>query len=455
MCQSVLVAGAGISGIQAARLLGKSGTHVILYDGNADKDREALLRELPEGSELVLGELPEEILLRISYCVISPGISLEAAFTDQLRAAGIEIIGEIELAFRFEQGSVIGITGTNGKTTTTTLAGDIMRAYLGEGKAFTVGNIGRPYTEEVLNSTADSVSVIELSSFQLETVKTFHAHVSAILNITPDHLNRHHTMENYAAAKERVAMNSGPEDTVVLNAEDARLMEFAKETKASVVLFSGLRTLENGYFLRDDVIYYAENGRETALLRTDEVHLVGQCNFENIMAAIACARAMNVPMPLILQTVRDFRAVPHRIEFVEEVDGIRYYNDSKGTNTDAAIQAVRAMTRPTVLLGGGYDKGSEFDDWVLEFGTKIKKLILLGATREKIAACCDAHGFRNYVFADTFEEAFRIAVSSAVPGDAVLLSPACASWGMFNNYEERGDLFKKLVRDMLPDVEKE
>ena len=454
MCQSVLVAGAGISGIQAARLLGKSGTHVVLYDGNEDKDREALMRELPEGSEIVLGDLPEEVIRRISYCIISPGISLEVPFVQKLRDAGVEIIGEIELAWRYEKGQVIGITGTNGKTTTTTLVGDIMSAALGDDKAFSVGNIGHPYTEEVLNSAPDSVSVIELSSFQLETVKTFHAHVSAILNITPDHLNRHHTMECYARAKERVAMNSGPEDTVVLNAEDARLMEFAKETKASVVLFSGLRTLENGYFLRGDTLYYAEDGCETELLRTSEVQLVGQCNYENILAAIACTRAMEVPMPLILKTVREFRAVPHRIEFVEEVGGIRYYNDSKGTNTDAAIQAVRAMTRPTILIGGGYDKGSEFDDWVSEFGTKIRKLVLIGATREKIAACCDAHGFRNYVFADTFEEAFQTAVSLAAPGYAVLLSPACASWGMFNNYEERGDLFKKLVRDMLPDAEK-
>ena len=454
MCQSVLVAGAGISGIQAANLLGRFGVHVILYDGNTEKDRDALLHTLPEGSEIVLGDLPEEVIRRIAYCVISPGISLEVPFAMKLQEAGVEIIGEIELAWRYEKGRVIGITGTNGKTTTTTLLGDIMRAYLGEGNAFTVGNIGHPYTEEVLNSTPDSVSVIELSSFQLETVKTFHPRVSAILNITPDHLNRHHTMDNYAAAKERVAMNCGPEDTVVLNAEDERLVAFSRETKASVVFFSGLHTLANGYFLRDDVLYYAEDGRETALLRTDEVHLVGQCNYENILAAIAAARAMNVPMPLILETVREFRAVPHRIEFVEEVGGVRYYNDSKGTNTDAAIQAVRAMTRPTVLLGGGYDKGSEFDDWVLEFGTKIKKLILIGATREKIAACCDAHGFTHYEFADTFEEAFRKAVDAADAGDAVLLSPACASWGMFNNYEERGDLFKKLVRDMLPDVEK-
>ena len=453
MCQTVLVAGAGISGIQAAGLLGKSGAHVILYDGNTEKDREALKKALPEGSEIVLGELPDDVIRRVAYCVISPGISLEVPFVRQLKDAGIGIIGEIELAWQHEKGRVIGITGTNGKTTTTSLLGEIMRAYLGGDRAFTVGNIGHPYTEEVLNSTPETVSVIELSSFQLETVKTFHPHVSAILNITPDHLNRHHTMECYAETKERVAMNCGPEDTVVLNAEDARLMAFSKETKARVVLFSGARTLKDGYFLRDGVLYFAADGKEEALLKTDEVNLVGQCNYENILAAIASARAMDVPMPVILDAVRVFKAVPHRIEFVEEIGGIRYYNDSKGTNTDAAIQAVRAMTRPTVLLGGGYDKGSEFDDWVLEFGTKIKKLVLIGATREKIAACCEAHGFHDYVFEDTFEDAFRTAVSQAEPGDAVLLSPACASWGMFNNYEERGDLFKKLVRDMLPDTE--
>ncbi|MBQ6551520.1 MAG: UDP-N-acetylmuramoyl-L-alanine--D-glutamate ligase, partial [Lachnospiraceae bacterium] len=431
MCKPVLVAGAGISGIQAAGLLGKMGREAILYDGNTEKDREELKKALPEGTEIVLGELPDDVVKRVSLCVISPGISLEVPFVQKLREAGIEIIGEIELAYRYEKGTVIGITGTNGKTTTTTLVGDIMRAYLGEDRAFTVGNIGHPYTEEVLRSTPESVSTIELSSFQLETVKTFHAKVSAILNITPDHLNRHHTMECYTEVKERVAMNSTKEDTVVLNAEDPRLLAFSETTTATPVLFSGLRTLSNGYFLRDNTLYYAEDGRENKLLTTDEVNLVGRCNYENILAAVAITRAMGVPMSLILDVVRNFKAVPHRIEFVEEVNGVRYYNDSKGTNPDAAIQAVRAMTRPTVLLGGGYDKGSEFDEWIEEFGTTVKELILIGATREKIAECCRAHGFTAYSFADTFEEAFSRAVSLAVPGDAVLLSPACASWGMF------------------------
>lgn len=448
MSKKVLAAGMGMSGIQAANLLLKQGREVILYDGNKDKDITSVREKLIGDVEFVLGDLTDDVIARTDYCVISPGISLEVPFAVQLKEAGVDIRSEIELAWLYEKGTVVGITGTNGKTTTTTLVGDIIRTWK-NGNSFTVGNIGIPYAEEVLKSNADSVSVIELSSFQLESIRTFHPHVSAILNITPDHLNRHHTMECYAEVKEQVTMNQTAEDFVVLNYEDARLRAFGESgVTPKVIWFSGNRVLENGYYLQGETLYYAENGKAEALLNTDDVLLVGQCNYENILAAIAITRSMGVPMGMILDVVRNFHAVPHRIEFVKEVDGVRYYNDSKGTNPDAAIQGIRAMKSKTALIGGGYDKGSEYDEWIAEFGDTVKELVLIGQTAEKIADCCRKHGFENIIFADSLEEAVEICRRDTVPGENVLLSPACASWGMFDNYEQRGDIFKDLVRKL-------
>jgi len=449
MKKKILVAGMGISGIQAANLLLNKGESVMLYDGNASKDLGPVREAVPGEWEAVLGELPDDVIDRTEECIISPGISTEAPFAMKLKEKGVELISEIELAWRYEKGTVIGITGTNGKTTTTTLVGDIMRAHLGAGNAFTAGNIGIPYAEETLRSSEGSVTTIELSSFQLETIKTFRPHVSAILNITPDHLDRHHTMENYAAVKEQVTMNQTEEDFCVLNHDDARLRAFGESgIRPAVVWFSGTEALKDGYFLRGDELVHATDGQESVLLRTDEVHLVGQCNYENILAAIAITESMGVPLGTVLSVTKEFRAVSHRIEFVKTVRGVRYYDDSKGTNPDAAIQGIKAMTSRTVLIGGGYDKGSEYDEWLDWFGTKIKKLILMGQTREKIAACCEKHGFKDYVFVESMEEAVKLASETAESGEEVLLSPACASWGMFKNYEERGDIFKALVREL-------
>lgn len=447
MTKKVLIAGLGISGIQAARLLMSNGEDVILYDGNAEKNKDEIRTLIDGEAEIVLGELKPEVTERVSYCIISPGISLEVPFVQTLMAAGIEIRSEIEASFMYEKGTVIGITGTNGKTTTTALTGHIMKAFLGEGKAFTVGNIGIPYSEDVMKTSADSVTTIELSSFQLETVSAFRPHAAAILNITPDHLNRHHTMECYADVKARIAKNQTPEDYIVLNYEDPRLRALASGMTPKVIWFSGGTELTDGYYLKDGVMYVSENGHSERLLGTDEVLLVGRCNYENILAAIAITEAMGVPRETILKAVRTFKAVPHRIEFVREVDGVRYYNDSKGTNVDAAVQGIRAMTSKTVLIGGGYDKGSDYDDWIEAFDGKVKKLILIGQTREKIAACAERHGFTDYEFADDFGTAVERARQIASPGENVLLSPACASWGMFKNYEERGDIFKDMIRN--------
>ena len=443
--QKVLVVGSGKSGIGAARLLGKAGALPVLFDSNGKLDMTELREKTGDvpGLEIVLGELDEEKKKEIGLVVISPGVPIDAPMLEEYRSKNIPIWGEIELAYAFAQGNVIAITGTNGKTTTTTLVGQIMKAYFDS--VYVVGNIGNPYTDIALQTKPETVTVAEISSFQLETVHTFHPRVSAILNITPDHLNRHHTMECYVATKEKVAQNQTAEDTCVLNYEDAYTREFGNRCPAKVIFFSSRRKLEEGVYLDGEEIVLSEGGKELRLMNIHDMNLVGMCNVENVMAAIAISRAMNVPMEMILNTIREFKAVEHRIEFVATKNGVDYYNDSKGTNPDAAIQGIRAMSKPTVLIGGGYDKQSEYDEWIEAFEGKVKAFVLIGQTREKIAECARKHGISNIILADTFEEAFAICVKQAQPGDAVLLSPACASWGMFPNYEVRGKMFKELV----------
>ena len=443
--QKVLVVGSGKSGIGAARLLGKAGALPVLFDSNEKLDMTELREKTGDvpGLEIVLGELDEEKKKEIGLVVISPGVPIDAPMLEEYRSKNIPIWGEIELAYAFAQGNVIAITGTNGKTTTTTLVGQIMKAYFDS--VYVVGNIGNPYTDIALQTKPETVTVAEISSFQLETVHTFHPRVSAILNITPDHLNRHHTMECYVATKEKVAQNQTAEDTCVLNYEDAYTREFGNRCPAKVIFFSSRRKLEEGVYLDGEKIVLSEGGKELRLMNIHDMNLVGMCNVENVMAAIAISRAMNVPMEMILNTIREFKAVEHRIEFVATKNGVDYYNDSKGTNPDAAIQGIRAMSKPTVLIGGGYDKQSEYDEWIEAFEGKVKAFVLIGQTREKIAECARKHGISNIILADTFEEAFAICVKQAQPGDAVLLSPACASWGMFPNYEVRGKMFKELV----------
>lgn len=447
--QKYLVVGSGISGIAAVKLLEKQGAEVVLYDSNAKLTAADLQAKLPADSKAVCitGELPAELV--IDRIVLSPGVPTDIPWINAKREAGIPILGEIELGFLQEKGRVAAITGTNGKTTTTTLVGQIMKAHLGEDKVFVVGNIGNPYTLESEKTTKETVTVGEISSFQLETVHTFHPKVSAILNITPDHLDRHHTMEAYAAAKQMITAGQTKEDICVLNDNDPYTEAFAETCNATVVRFSSARKLENGYYLDGDRIMEAKEGVSVPLLNVHTgMNLVGVCNIENVMAAIAIARGMGVPMDTILRVIKAFRAVEHRIEFVATKGGVDYYNDSKGTNPDAAIQGIKAMSKPTILIGGGYDKQSEYDEWIESFGGKVKWLVLIGQTAEKIAACARRHGFDQIKFADTFDECLALCTALAEEGDAVLLSPACASWGMFPNYEVRGKIFKEYVNSL-------
>lgn len=446
--KKVLVVGSGISGMGAVEALNHVEAEPILFDENEKLNVEDIRAKLKPGlrAEIVIGNLPEEIKQSVELVVLSPGVPTDTDFVEGFRKRGVKIWGEIELAFEIGKGTVIGITGTNGKTTTTSLVGAIMASHCAD--VDVVGNIGNPYTLTALDSTDETVTVAEISSFQLETVERFRPKVSAILNITPDHLNRHHTMENYAAAKEAVCKNQTKEETCVLNYENSYTREFGDRCPAQVVWFSSERKLADGFYLEGEEIFRAKNGVSERLMNIHDMKLVGLCNVENVMAAMAVSTACGVPMEEILSVIRAFAPVEHRIEFVAAKRGVDYYNDSKGTNPDAAIQGIKAMDRPTVLIGGGYDKQSEYDEWVEAFDGKVKCLVLIGQTREKIADCAKRHGVKNIVLADTFEEAFAVCVEQAEAGDAVLLSPACASWGMFPNYEVRGQMFKEMVNQM-------
>lgn len=445
--KKVLVFGLGISGIGAGKILERQGAEVVLYDGNKKLMEEKVRQQsgADSNAKIIIGEFPEEILAELDMTVLSPGVPTDLPVIEKMRKQGITVIGEVELAYQFGKGDVLAITGTNGKTTTTTLLGEIMKNY--QDDVFVVGNIGTPYTTAVEDMTENSITVAEMSSFQLESIVEFRPRVSAILNFTPDHLNRHHTMEAYVNAKKNIAKNQTAEDYCILNYEDDRTREFGEHIDAQVIYFSSRQKLEKGIYLDNGNMIY-KNPEEVLVCNVDELQLLGMHNYENYMAAVAMAAVYGVPMDIIRKVIRAFKGVEHRIEYVTEKNGVVYYNDSKGTNPDAAIKGIQAMNRRTVLLGGGYDKGSEFTEWINAFDGKVKKLILIGATKEKIAADAEKCGFHDYVFADTFEEAVLLAAKTAESGDAVLLSPACASWGMFPNYEVRGDEFKRIVNSL-------
>ena len=448
MSQKVLVAGSGISGIAAAKLLLAKGGEVLLYDGNDKLDAEKIKKNFDEDAKVsvVLGELKRTDLLGVELSVISPGIPLDAPFVTVLDEAGVPIWSEIQLAYHCAKGKLAAITGTNGKTTTTALTGEIMRSFYDS--VFVVGNIGEPYTAHALETEESSVNVAEVSSFQLETIMDFRPNVSAILNITPDHLDRHKTMECYTQVKESITKNQKDGDTCVLNYDDTVLREFGETLKINVVYFSSREKLKKGYYLEDGKIVYNDGSKVTEIVDISELKLLGRHNHENVMAAVAISMNMDVPLEKIQEVIRKFEAVEHRIEFVTERFGVKYYNDSKGTNPDAAMQAIKAMPGPTILIAGGYDKHSEFDEWIESFDGKVRYLVLIGQTRDKIAECAKRHGFTDIMYAEDLLEAVQVCASYANPGDNVLLSPACASWGQFKNFEERGTKFKEYVRGL-------
>ena len=443
--KKALIIGAGKSGIAAARLLDSQNAEVTLYDDKKLDVAEVKTKigENYKGS-IICEKLPENAGDGLDYLVLSPGVPIDAPLVLEVLKGGAKMIGEVELAYYFTKGKIVAVTGTNGKTTTTALTGELIKTKYPN--TLVGGNIGIPFTEICLNSSDDGVTVAEMSSFQLDTTDTFHPYISMILNITPDHLDRHHTMENYIKAKLACTRNQTEDELCILNYEDPVLRDAAKDIKAKICWFSSKTVLNDGMVYKDGVIYEMRGGEPKKIIDVDDMMLIGRHNYENVMAAVAAARFMGVSIEDIRVGLKEFKPVEHRIEYVDTKNNVKYYNDSKGTNPDASIQAVKAMKGPTFLIGGGYDKGSTYDEWIESFEGKIKKLILMGQTREKIAECAKKHGFNDYIFVESMEEAVDYCKKNAVPGDTVLLSPCCASWGMFKNYEERGRIFKDLVK---------
>ncbi len=445
--KKVLVSGIAKSGISAAGLLKKLGADVTVQDAKTEDKLGDVTDELrSQGFNLYLGANPDAIIEDMDILVMSPGVPTDLPFVNKAREKNIPVIGEIELAYMFCKSPVIGITGTNGKTTTTTLAGDICKAYFEN--TFVVGNIGNPFADITFETKDDGVVVAELSSFQLETINEFKPKVSAVLNITPDHLNRHHTLENYIAAKERVFENQDESDFCILNYNDEITRKMADKTKADVIFFSLGGKITEGIYSDEKSIYINALGYNEKVVDIDELKILGGHNVENAMAAIGCCAAIGVPLDIIRKVLKEFTAVEHRIEYVRTINDIEFYNDSKGTNPDASIKAVEAMKRPICIIAGGYDKGSDFTEWIDTFKGRVKFVAVIGAVKDKITATLDKAGFTNYKTADTFEEAIDLCYKNAVPGDCVLLSPACASWDMFKSYEQRGEIFKEYVKKL-------
>ena len=423
--KKALVCGMARSGIAAAKLLNRLGARVTLQDMKKREEISADVLALEgEGIVLYTGANPDEIACAQDLIVLSPGIPCDLPFIAAAEEAGIEVISEVELAYRLTPCPITAITGTNGKTTTTTLTGEIMKtAYSGTA---VVGNIGIPYSEEVERLTEKDWVVAEISSFQMEKAKEFHPHISAVLNITPDHLNRHKTMDVYIAMKERVFAKQTAADFCILNHADEVCRKMAEKTAARVFFFSSAEKLEEGIYLDGDAIEVRWGDIRETLIHVDELQILGVHNYENVMAAAAMAICAGISLDAIRKVLKGFAGVAHRIEYVATVDGVNYYNDSKGTNVDASIRAVLAMKKPIVLIGGGYDKGSSFDEWTKLFPGRVKHLVLIGVTAPKVRASAEKFGFTAISDCETFEEAVDLCREKAEDGDCVLLSPAQA-----------------------------
>ncbi|QIB70096.1 UDP-N-acetylmuramoyl-L-alanine--D-glutamate ligase [Aminipila butyrica] len=447
--KKVLVVGMGKSGIAATQALLKLGAKVYVQDSKPASDIEPQLINFLNSREVTcyFAEEPKA-LEEMDMMVMSPGVSLETDFVQKAMSSGVEVVGELEIAYRVGQGNYVAITGTNGKTTTTTLVGEIFRN--AKRKTYVVGNIGVAVISMALNAEPDSWLITETSSFQLETTKLFKPKISALLNLTPDHLDRHHTMENYSKAKAKIFENQEAEDYHIANFDDPVSYEWSRHCeKAKVVPFSTKTQLSYGAFVeKDQLTILGDEGERVVLCRVDELKIPGTHNLENALAAAAMAYFAGIAPSVIGDTLRTFRGVEHRLEYCGQVDGVSFVNDSKGTNPDASMKAIEAMKENILLIAGGYDKGSDFTEFIKGFNGRVKHMILLGKTAAKIKEQAEAVGFRHITMAKNMEECVAEAFRLAVPGDTVLLSPACASWDMYTCFEQRGEHFKNCVHGL-------
>jgi len=452
--RKALVLGAGKSGVASARFLADRGATVALHDKKPIEDWSDEARSLKEKNDIgeLSGDIPSWLLDQIDLVVISPGVptnTIPARYVD--RKDG-EVIGEVELAYRFMKGRIVGITGSNGKTTTTTLIGDLLK---NSGIATQVGgNIGTPLLTLAESSTDDSWAVVELSSFQLETIKTFRANVAICLNVTPNHLDRYESFTDYAAAKHRIFMNQTSDDVAILNADNEITASWQNGLKANVVVFSVQKELDEGLFLRGRELVCRANGKEQVLTTRDDIFLRGLHNVENILASLAAGLACGASVDSMRETIRTFKGVEHRIEFVEEIRGVKFYNDSKATSVDATLKALEALSDgdgKIVLILGGRGKNAPYGPLIPLIKKSVRKVIAIGEDAENLSSQLDAHA--DIEFADTFDQAVRRSFESAKPGDYVLLAPACASFDMFRSFEERGKVFKNEVNNLRNNIE--
>jgi len=434
------------SGVAAAKFLAGRGARVVVNDAKPEAELKDAAALRARGIEVVGGSHPAELFEKSDLIVVSPGVPLALEVFGRARAAGVPIVGEVELASRFLRGRLIGITGSNGKTTTTTLTGEVLK---NAGLPVQVGgNIGTPLISLVEASheegRAEGFTVVELSSFQLEAVDRLHLFASALINITPDHMDRYDSLDEYAAAKANIFRNQTPADFAVLNADDERVAKMSELTRARVIYFSRRRELERGIFLRGNEVVHRANGAERVLITRDEITLRGDHNLENIMSALAVGLACNASPDSMRRTVAEFKGVEHRLEFVAEVNEVKFYNDSKATNVDAAIKCIEAFDRGVIVILGGKDKGGDYAPLAPLVRARCEHVILIGAAADKIGAALE--GTRPLHRAATMQEAVEMGSKLAAPGDLVLLAPAAASFDMFDNYEHRGRVFKDAVR---------
>lgn len=440
--KKVMVVGMAKSGLASARLLLEVGADVVLYDMKTEF-ADGTFDGLTGRAEFALGADPNAVAQRCDALVLSPGVPTDLPFIAQAKADGKSVTGEIELGFVYSPAEFVAITGTNGKTTTTALTGAIFK---NSGlTTHVLGNIGIPIAGEALKTKRGDVVVAETAALQLDTIDTFRPHACAVLNVTEDHLNRYGTMENYTAAKALIFKNQTQDDACVLNYDNAITRAMAGKQKSKVIWFSRKVRLDRGVFIDDGRLVSVEDDGAHVICRPGEIKIPGAHNLENALAAVALARCYGIAESVIRDTLKTFPGVEHRIEFVRELDGVRYINDSKGTNPDATEKAAEAMTRPTVLILGGYDKKNDFVSLFEGFGPLIRHVVAIGATQAKLLADAKAAGYAPVTTADSFEEAVNSARGIAKDGWNVLLSPACASYDMFSDFEQRGRVFKSIV----------
>lgn len=437
--KKLLIVGMARSGIAAAEFAARHGARVTINDARPELEGAAGLRAA--GVDIVAGSHPDELFENSELIVVSPGVPLALPQFGLARRAGVKIVGEVELAAWYLKGFLVGITGSNGKTTTTTLIGEILRD--GGLPTGVGGNIGTPLISLAEGSTPESFTVAELSSFQLEAVERLHVNAAVLLNITPDHLDRYDSMDDYVAAKANILRNQTPEDLAVLNADDERVSGMSALTPARKVFFSRLKELEDGIFMRGTRIVERRDGVERELIDRSGIPLMGAHNLENVMSALAVGAFCGVSIESMRRTIAAFKGVEHRLEFVAELNGIRFYNDSKATNVDAAIKSLEAFPGGVIVILGGKDKGSDYSPLTRLVHERCRHAILIGAAADKIARAIE--GAAPIHRAASMEEAVELGFSLGSPGDVVLLAPACASFDMFDNFEHRGRVFKEAV----------